>query len=129
MYYSDLRDLGSYIVILIQFQLTTLQASRLKNFFVYTHAFFQYNRRILRQKEVGPCLDMPQDGHWQASFEVIPSHTHKSWFYFRGQKFGNFPLKTALSVFLIMISENLMFCVPEWCVLFRRKFCHVVLVS
>ena len=26
----------------------------------------------LRQKTVGACLYMPQDGHWLASFEVIP---------------------------------------------------------
>ena len=34
--------------------------------------FFQYNKRILRQKTGGACLYMPQDGHWLASFEVIP---------------------------------------------------------
>ena len=34
--------------------------------------FSQYNTRHLRQKAVGACLYMPQDGHWLASFEVIP---------------------------------------------------------
>ena len=33
--------------------------------------FFQYNKRLLRQKIGGACLYMPQDGHWLASFEVI----------------------------------------------------------
>ena len=26
--------------------------------------FFQYNKRLLRQKTGGACLYMPQDGHW-----------------------------------------------------------------
>ena len=34
--------------------------------------FSQYTTRLLRQKAVGTCLYMPQDGHWLASFEVIP---------------------------------------------------------
>ena len=35
--------------------------------------FFQYNKRLLlRQKMGGACLYMPHDGHWLASFEVIP---------------------------------------------------------
>ena len=34
--------------------------------------FLQYNKRLLRQKMGGACLYMPQDGHWLASFEVIP---------------------------------------------------------
>ena len=34
--------------------------------------FFQYNKRLLGQKTGGACLYMPQDGHWLASFEVIP---------------------------------------------------------
>ena len=34
--------------------------------------FFQYNKRLLRQNTGGTCLYMPQDGHWLASFEVIP---------------------------------------------------------
>ena len=33
---------------------------------------FEYNKRLLRQKTGGACLYMPQDGHWLASFEVIP---------------------------------------------------------
>ena len=58
---------------------------------------------------------MPQDGHWLASFEVIPPP--KSYF-FRGQKNENSPLKTAVS--------DLKF----WRFLFfRQKFCHAVLDS
>ena len=34
--------------------------------------FFEYNKRLLRQKTGGACLYMPQDGHWLASIEVIP---------------------------------------------------------
>ena len=34
--------------------------------------FFEYNKRLLRQKTGGACLYMHQDGHWLASFEVIP---------------------------------------------------------
>ena len=34
--------------------------------------FFEYNKRLLRQKTGGACLYMPQDSHWLASFEVIP---------------------------------------------------------
>ena len=34
--------------------------------------FSQYNTRHLRQKAVGACLYMPQDGHWLVSFAVIP---------------------------------------------------------
>ena len=38
----------------------------------YLAPFFQYNKRLLRQEMGGACLYMPQDGHWLASFEVIP---------------------------------------------------------
>ena len=41
--------------------------------FIIWPPFFEYNERILRQKTGGACLYMPQDGHWLASFEVIPS--------------------------------------------------------
>ena len=34
--------------------------------------FCQYNKRLWRQKAGGACLYMPLDGHWLASFEVIP---------------------------------------------------------
>ena len=34
--------------------------------------FLQYNKRLLRQKTGGASLYMPLDGHWLASFEVIP---------------------------------------------------------
>ena len=46
-------------------------ASPRKAFFIWP-PFFQYNKRLLRQKTVGACLYMPQDGHWLVSFEVIP---------------------------------------------------------
>ena len=35
----------------------------------YLATFFQYNKRLLRQKTGGACLYMPQNGHWLASFE------------------------------------------------------------
>ena len=38
----------------------------------YLATFFQYKQRLLRQKTGRACLYMPQDGHWLASFEVIP---------------------------------------------------------
>ena len=43
-----------------------------KAFYLIWPPFFQYNKRLLRQKTGGACLYMPQDGHWLASFEVIP---------------------------------------------------------
>ena len=44
-----------------------------KSLFYLLAPFFQYNTRLLRrQKMGGACLYMPQDGHWLASFEVIP---------------------------------------------------------
>ena len=68
-----------------------LQAGRPKKSFLFGPFFFnieyeyrisnmniQYiyanitNIRLLRQKMGGACLYMPQDGHWLASFEVIP---------------------------------------------------------
>ena len=57
--------------------------------------FFQYNKRLLRQKTGGACLYMPQDGHWLASFEVIPPQKK---LVFPRPKNENSPLKT---VFLI----------------------------
>ena len=57
--------------------------------------FFQYNKRLLRQKMGGACLYMPQDGHWLASFEVIPPPKK---LVFPRPKNENSPLKT---VFLI----------------------------
>ena len=41
--------------------------------FIWPAPFCQCNRSILRQKAVGTCLYMPQNGHWLASFEVILS--------------------------------------------------------
>jgi len=39
----------------------------------YLATFFSiYNKRRLHQNTGGACLYMPQDGHWLASFEVIP---------------------------------------------------------
>ena len=50
-----------------------VQARRFKkSFFIWPAPFFQYNKRLLRQNTGGACLYMPQDGHWLASFEVIP---------------------------------------------------------
>ena len=49
----------------------SLQARLCRQAF-YLATFFQYNKRLLRQKTGGACLYMPQDGHWLASFEVIP---------------------------------------------------------
>ena len=40
--------------------------------FIWPAPFFQYNKQLLRQKTGGACFYMPQDGHWPASFEVIP---------------------------------------------------------
>ena len=51
-------------------QESSIQAGRPKIFFIWP-PFFQYNRRLLRQKAGGACLYIPQDGHWLASFEVI----------------------------------------------------------
>jgi hypothetical protein len=47
-------------------------ASPRKAYFIIRPPFFQYNKRLLRQKTGGACLYMPQDGHRQASFESIP---------------------------------------------------------
>ena len=48
-----------------------IQAGRPKKSFLFGPFFFT-NKRLLRQKMGGACLYMPQDGHWLASFEVIP---------------------------------------------------------
>ena len=53
--------------------------------------FFQFNKRLLRQKTGGACLYMPNDGHWLASFEVLPPPPKKGKF-FRGQKNLNSPV-------------------------------------
>ena len=57
----------------------------------YLATFFQYNKRILRQKTGWACLYMPQDCLCLASFEVIP---HPKMLVFRGQKNENSPQKT-----------------------------------
>ena len=50
---------------------TIYKLAALRNaFFVPT--FFQYNRRLVRQRAVGAWLYMPHDGDWLASFEDIP---------------------------------------------------------
>ena len=51
--------------------------------------FSQCNTRLLRRKAVGACLYMPQDGHWLASFEVVPPQL-----VFPQPKNENSPLKT-----------------------------------
>jgi len=60
--------------------------------------FFQYNKRPLRQKMGGACLYMPQDGHWLASFEVIPPPPKVSFPAAKKMKIPHWKLKT---VFLI----------------------------
>ena len=52
----------------------------LRKAFYLATPFFQYNKRLLRQKTGGACLYMPQDGHWLASFEVIPLPSKVSFF-------------------------------------------------
>ena len=121
-----------------------------------TPHFFEYNKRLLRQKTGGSCLYMPQDGHWLASFEVIPP---KSWL-FRGQKIGNSPVKAAISVWILLkkfrpifvlfsfgcflrnsvtsisaLTNNKRSCSKKWIIssqncgflFFRQQFCHAVL--
>ena len=78
--------------------------------------FFQHNTRRMRQKTGGACLYMPQDGHWLASFEVIPPPPKVSFPTAKKMKFH---------------TEN---CFPDpfffWRFLsLRRKFCHAVLDS
>ena len=92
----------------------TTSSPRQEKLFIWP-PFFQYNKRLLRQKTGGACLYMPQDDHWQASFEVTPP---KKSLFFRGQKNESSPLKSAVSD-------------PKfWRFLFfRRKFCHAVLDS
>ena len=65
-----------------------------ENVFIWP-PFFQYNKSLLRQKTGGACLYMPLDGHWLASFEVIPPPPK---LVFPRPKNENSPLKT---VFLI----------------------------
>ena len=66
----------------------------------------------------GACLYMPQDGHWLASFEVIPPQK----LVFPRPKNENSPLKT---VFLIQFFfENF-----GGLLSVRRKFWHAVLDS
>ena len=53
------------------------------------------NKRLLRQNTGGACLyNMPQDGHWLATFEVIPPPKK---LVFPRPKNENSPLKTAVS--------------------------------
>ena len=40
-----------------------IQAGSPKKSFLFGPFFFQYNKRLLRQKRGGACLYMPQDGH------------------------------------------------------------------
>ena len=60
LYYID------YIIIIIYYKLAAPRKG-----FIWP-PFFEYDTRLLRQKTGGACLYMPQDGHWLASFEVIP---------------------------------------------------------
>ena len=56
------------------YKLKLAAPARNKGFYFYLTTFFLIycNKRLLRQKTGGACLYMPQDGHWLASFEVIP---------------------------------------------------------
>ena len=65
----------------------------------------------------GACLHMPQDGHWLASFEVIPLQKLA----FPRPKIGSSPLKTADSAMNFQ-AKMLAF-------LFWRKLCHAILDS
>ena len=81
--------------------------------------FFQYNKRLLRQKTGGACLYMPQDGHWLASFEVIPPPKK---LVFPRPKNENSPLKTVFLIQFFFENFGVLLSV-------RRKFCHAVLDS
>jgi len=67
----------------------------------------------------GACLYMPQDGHWLASFEVIPPPKK---LVFRGQKNENSPLKTVFLIHFVFEKFGVLLSL-------RRKFCHAVLDS
>ena len=70
-----------------------------KSFFVPT--FFPYNRHLLRQNVVETCLYMPQDGHWLASFEVIPLPSKVSFFAARKIKIPHWKLLRFWSKILV----------------------------
>ena len=57
----------------LRFAVESTSSPRQDRLFIWP-PFFLYNKRLLRQKTgAGACLYiMPQDGHWLASFEVIP---------------------------------------------------------
>ena len=67
---------------------------------------------------------MPQDGHWLASFEVIPPHTQEVSFS-AAKKSGKFPAENGMRTPTFekkSQTQNFLF------LLFRRfcrKFCHV----
>ena len=81
---------------------------------------YEYNnKRLLRQKMDGACLYMPQDGHWLASFEVIPPQQK---LVFPRPKNENSPLKTVFLVQFFFENFGVLLSL-------RRKFCHAVLDS
>ena len=60
----DLCVLRRYLSILVGYGYHTSWPPQEK-LFIWS-LFFQYNKRLLRQKMGGACLYMPQDGHWLA---------------------------------------------------------------
>ena len=90
--------------------------------YVYLAIFFQYNRRVLRQKAGGACLYMSHNGYWPASFEVIPppkvgsSAAKKRKFKFREEILICWYFKTSLR--FQAKPEYFLTRFP------RRKFCH-----
>ena len=71
---------------------------RHKKSFLFGHLFsiFEYNKRLLRRKTGGACLYMPQDGHWLASFEVIPPPSPKKIAFPRRKKW-KFPTENGIA--------------------------------
>ena len=62
--------LSLFLIIILL--LRQAQAGRPKRLSLLGHLFFEYNKRLLRQRTGGACLYMPQNDHCLASFEVIP---------------------------------------------------------
>ena len=49
-----------------------MEARLVKKSFLFGHLFLNITNIFCAKKGGGTCLYMPQDGHWLASFEVIP---------------------------------------------------------
>ena len=63
---SQLSENRSYIPVVVPIFLYKLAAPRGYSIITWP-PFFEYNKRLLRQKTGGACLNMPQDDHWLAS--------------------------------------------------------------